>query len=220
MSAEELFSAVGRGDARAVAGIVAAQPELARALNAERLPVLVFARFIGRNDIYEALLRGGPPLDIFEAAMVDAADRVDELLHSDASLTGAYDDAGFTALHYAAYYGAPAAVRVLLAGGARTDAVTKNFLANMPLHAAAAGGHRDICSALLDAGAEVNARQHGGFTPLHTAAFRDDRAMVDLFLRHGADAAITSDDGKTAADFGAGQGHAQIAAYLRTRPGR
>jgi ankyrin repeat protein len=95
--------------------------------------------------------------------------------------------------------------------------VTKNFLTNMPLHAAAAGGHRDICALLLERGANVNARQHGGFTPLHTAGFRDDREMAELFLRHGADASLRSDEGQTAADSARSQGHIPLAALLRAR---
>ena len=70
-------------------------------------------------------------------------------------------------------------MRLLLERGASTEAVTRNFLANMPIHAAVAGGRParyEACEILLKAGADVNAKQHGGFTPVQTAAQHGDRA--------------------------------------------
>jgi ankyrin repeat protein len=192
-------------------------PELARCRNDDNLPVLVFARYIGDLAVFDALMAAGPALDVFEAAQVEATDRLGELLDGDGSLATAYSDDGFTALHFAAFYGAPNAVALLLDRGAGTEAVTSNFLANMPLHAAAAGGHRDICELLLERGANVNARQHGGFTPLHTAGFRDDRVMADLFLRNGADPSSANDERQTATDSARSQGHVALAAFLRAR---
>jgi ankyrin repeat protein len=213
----KLFNAVAAGDLEAVTSIVRGRPELARTKNADTLPVLVFARYVGGQAVFDALVEAGPPLDVFEAAQAGAVDRLRELLEGDPALARAFSDDGFTALHFAAFYGARASAELLLDRGADTEAVTKNFLANMPLHAAAAGGHRDICELLLDRGANVNARQHGGFTPLHTAGFRDDRAMAELFLRHLADASAKSDEGQTPADSARAQGHVALAALLRAR---
>jgi ankyrin repeat protein len=49
----------------------------------------------------------------------------------------------------------------------------------------------------LEAGADPDARQSGGWTPLHAAAQNADLAGVRLLLASGADAAATSDDGTT-----------------------
>jgi ankyrin repeat protein len=211
---QQLFNAIARGDLAGVKATVAARPELARSKNADTLPVLVFARYVGSTAVLKALVDAGPPLNVFEAAQANEAQRLIELIDGDPALV-TYSDDGFTALHFAAFYRSPAAVDVLLARGAGTEAVTKNFLANMPLHAAAAGGDREICARLLAHGANVNARQHGGFTPLHTAGFRDDREMAELFLHHGADATARSDEGHTAADSARVQGHLALAALLR-----
>ena len=43
---------------------------------------------------------------------------------------------------------------------------------------------------LIAAGADVNATQHGGYTPLHEAAQHGDVEMVELFLSAGADPTI------------------------------
>jgi adenosylhomocysteine nucleosidase len=148
---------------------------------------------------------------------LDVADRVRELLDQDPSRATAFSEDGFTALHFAAYYGASTAVRLLLQHGASSDAVTKNFLANMPLHAAAAGGHVGIMAVLLEHGADANAKQHGGFVALHTAAQHGSRPMVELLLNHGADPALATDEGETPADRARSQGISTIAALLRAK---
>jgi len=167
-----LFNAVGAGDASAVERMLRRRPGLARARNADTLPVLQFARYMGQGRILHLLISAGPALDLFEAAQIDRADRAAELLDAQPDLVSAYSSDGFTALHFAAYYGAMECVPLLMDRGANIEAVTKNFLANMPIHAAAAGRSRtrEICEILLRRGANVNAKQHGGFVALHTPA--------------------------------------------------
>ena len=140
-----------------------------------------------------------------------------ELAAADASVVSAYSSDGFTALHFASYFGAIGGIRALLDAGASTEAVTQNFLSNMPLHAAAAGGRIDACRLLLERGADVNARQHGGYSALHTPCFANNRAMAELFLTHGADVAAQADDGKTPADVASQQGNMELAAWLRAK---
>lgn len=212
---DELFNAVHSGDLAAVRRLIAADPGLARARNADTLSILHFARFMGRPDVLEALIDAGPALDVFEAAAIGVADVVARCLADQPTLLNARSGDGFTALHLASYYGAPKVVDLLLGRGADVEAVTQNFLENMPIHAAAAGRHLDICAMLLEHGADINARQHGGFVPLHTAAQNGDRAMTDLFLSHGADPRVANDEGKTGADIAASQGNIEIAALLR-----
>ena len=214
---EQLFRAVAAGDAALASALVGVEPQLARVVNADRLSVLQFARFMGRRDIFDQLIVAGPPLDIFDAASLDVQGRTAELLEGDPSLATAFSNDGFTALHFAAYYGAPDAVALLLQHGASTAAVTKNFLANMPLHAAAAGGHLDIMRTLLEHGADANAKQHGGFVALHTAAQHGSRPMVELLLAHGADPTLTTDEGETPADRARSQGSSAVAALLRAK---
>ena len=78
----------------------------------------------------------------------------------------AVDEHGWSALHYAALYEDSAMAEALLRGGvnarARCDA--------SPLHFAAFRSHR-VCAVLLLAGADVDAVEVGGRTPLHLAAY-------------------------------------------------
>jgi ankyrin repeat protein len=68
---------------------------------------------------------------------------------------------------------------------------------------------------LLAAGAAVDARQAGGFTPLHGAAEHGDPEMVELFLSAGADPTATTDDGKTPPEIAEEAGHPDVAQRLR-----
>lgn len=211
----ELFREVGRGNAEAVTKMLRYRPELARACDATSLSVLPFARYMAQDAMLALLIDAGPPLSIFEAAMIDRDDLVRQLVSDDASLATAYSDDGFTALHFTAYFGATKAMDAILDGGAQIEAVTRNFLANMPLHAAAAGGRIESCRLLLRHGADPNAKQHGGFTPLMTAAFNNNRELVEMLIARNANFDVRSDDGKTAADVAAGIGNMEIAARLR-----
>jgi ankyrin repeat protein len=173
------------------------------------------ARYHGRDEILQALIAAGPALDVFEAATLDRADDLASILDRDPALARVHSADGFTPLHLAAFYAAPAALALLLDRGADVRARTTNFLDNMPLHAAAAGAAPlPMCRILLDRGADVNARQHGGNSPLHTAGFRGERELVDLMLSHGADASARNDEGRTAGEVAASQGHGALATLL------
>ncbi|MEO8326941.1 MAG: ankyrin repeat domain-containing protein, partial [Nitrospirota bacterium] len=54
------------------------------------------------------------------------------------------------------------------------------------LMVAAAFGHVDTVSALIDRGADVNAKDLTGWTPLHAAAFKGNIQIVRLLLEKGA----------------------------------
>ncbi len=57
-----------------------------------------------------------------------------------------------------------------------------------PLHSAVAADARQVVAALLLAGADVNARQAGGFTPLMAAEEKEEEGeMVRLLMDHGAE---------------------------------
>src|ERR1700738_1878168 len=59
-----------------------------------------------------------------------------------------------------------------------------------PLHCAAWKGHPAIVALLLEAGADVNARnnnEHWGTTPLHAAAHANQAAVAQLLIDSGAD---------------------------------
>ena len=139
------------------------------------------------------------PLD--KAAMQGHVGVLRELLRHGDSVK-ACNDLGFTALHLATLYGREDATRVLLEAGADIEAKATDQ-GSTPLHFAIEGRTRSsgaIC-ALLDGGANVNARRTNGGTPLHAACRFVSWDRVELLLRWGADETLVNQDGDTAADI-------------------
>jgi ankyrin repeat protein len=214
-TAADLIEAVNAGDADRVRSILADDSWLVAARDQAGVSVLMLARYRFDRDVTDALLAADPELDVFEAAALGYVDRLRERLLDDEAAVAAFSPDGFTALHFAAFFGKAEAARVLLEHGAAVDVYTRNAFANQPLHAAAAGRHVEVCRILLAAGADVNATQHGGFTPLHESAQHGDVEMTELFLSAGADPALTTDAGETPGDLAAAAGHVDLASRLR-----
>lgn len=176
-------------------------------------PILA-ALYEGNRDHAERLA-GESDLDVFEAAALGRAERVRELLEAQPELARAWTDDGFTALHYAAFFDGPEVPRLLIESGADVNVIARNEQFKVaPLHSAAASRQTETVQALLEAGAEIDARQPGGFTALHAAAQNGDRATLDVLVDGGADRSATTDDGRTAADFAREHGHDELVAVL------
>jgi ankyrin repeat protein len=174
------------------------------------------AVYRGRHEELAALLAGGAELTVCEAAAVGDAGCVRALLDADRGRVHERSDDGWTALHLAAHFGRLDVVSLLLARGADPLARSQNDMGNQAIHAAAAGrAAAAVVAQLLARGAQVNATQNGGFTALHEAAFRNDRALADLLLAHGADVAVRTNDGETAEAIAMRLGHAPLARRLR-----
>ena len=82
------------------------------------------------------------------------------------------------------------------------------------LRHAAAKGDSEAIRALLAAGADVEARDKNGYTPLMLASLRGDAATVLLLLDLGANLDATSSAGKSASELAKKQGHRKIVRAL------
>jgi len=158
--------------------------------------------------------------DITAAAASGDNDEVAAILSMDNRLTRAVSKDGWTPLHLAAHFGHAAVVETLLANNADVGARSANEMRNQPLHAAVAGRRVETARRLLDAGADPNATQAGGFVPLHSAAQNGDRALVELLLARGADVNARTEDGRTALALAEAAGRGEVAELLRQRGAR
>lgn len=162
----------------------------------------MLAVYRGDSEEVERLLAGDPEIDLFEAAATGRIDRLRELLDADPQLVRARSVDDGTALHFAAFFRRPEATRLLVERGSDLEAVASTFGNVTPLHSACASGERESAWILLEAGADPNVRQQGGFTPLHAAAQNGDEELAQMLLARGADREAEADDGRRPRDLG------------------
>jgi ankyrin repeat protein len=212
---EDLIDAINDDDSMRVAELVTGDPSLASSRDRNGVSAIMLSRYRFDRETTDALLAADPDLDVFESTALGYIDRLRERLAEDHWRATAYSTDGFTALHFAAFFGKVEAARTLLDAGAVVNAYSVNELQVQPLHSAASGRHHEVCRVLIAAGADVNATQRHEFTPLHAAAKHGDAELVELFLSAGADPRARTEAGDTPADTAEGAGHVDVARRLR-----
>lgn len=158
--------------------------------------------------------------DIFMAAQKGDTQVLRKLLYDKPTLVDSHSPDGWTALHLAAHFGNLEAAKELLSQGAEVNSVSKNELANNPLHAAVAGNHTRMVAFLIESGADINAKQQGGWTPLHGAAQHGNLGMVKLLVENGADVNALNNQGASALSLAAARNHQHITEYLQNKGAR
>jgi uncharacterized protein len=211
--ATDLIAAVKAGDAAAVEALLAREPELSGAQE-DGITAVRLALYHRQPAVLQALLAAHPPLDGLDHAALGWADDLRADLTADPELARRRSADGFTALHYACFFGGAAATAVLLEAGADPDAEAENDSRVRPLHSAAAARDAESARLLLEAGADPDARQAGGFTALQAAAHHDDEAIAALLLRHGADPSLRNDQGADAEGLARANESAAVLALL------
>jgi ankyrin repeat protein len=214
---QQFFDAIKAGKVDEVRQLVKADPALTKARDASGASAVLVAAYNMKPDVVNALLELGAPVDIFEASVLGKVDRIQEILKSSPARVSEYSPDGFTPVALAAFFGQPAAVKILIAAGADVNAAAKNPLKVAALHAAVAGGKLEIVKALLEAGANPNAPQQQGFRPIHEAGTKANRPLADLLLTHGADPSLPNDTGQSAIDLAHEKGHIDFANWLASR---
>jgi len=213
------FELVKSGDGDGLRRTLERDPGASEARDATGVSLLMQCLYRGQRDLAELIAGKKKALDIFEAAGLGRLDQLRACidgLPTNGSIDSLSKD-GFTALHFACFFGQPEAARLLLESGAAVDVVAANATRVMALHSAASARNLEAARLLVEHGAPVNARQQGEWAPIHAAAQNGDREMVELLLKHGADAALANDAGKTAPEVAREKGHAEIVALLEKR---
>ncbi len=215
--AVEFIEAVKKGDRESVERMLAAEPALIGAKDANGVSAVLLSHYYGQAEVARTLLARGPVLDIFEAAAVGDTERVHALVTKDPSRTNAWSPDGFFPLGLAAFFKRPAVAKVLLENGADPQMASKPA-GFTPLHSAVADDSgsdvKELVRMLLDAGADPNARSASGGTPLHTAGFTGNVPVTEMLLAAGADPDASDAKGLTPLDHARGKNHPEVAAIL------
>lgn len=218
---KEFLESVKSGDVAKVRTFLESRPLLIQACDENGVSALLLATYHGRQEIVDLLLPFKSDLDLFEAAAVGRLDRVMELLEESPPSVNAVSPDGFSPLGLAAFFGHPNVVAYLIERGADVNAASKNPMRVCPLHSALAHRQPEVSLAIAEMlvahGADVNARQAGGWTPLHQAAIHGQVDLATLLLDHGADINAKAENGKTPLALATTGKHKAMTALLRER---
>jgi ankyrin repeat protein len=209
-----LLEAIRNDDAEAVAELLVKDPSLVDMRDANDVTPLLLALYQGHREAAGTIYKHKKVLDVFEAAAVGDVKQLEARLAEDPALVNAFAKDGFYPLGLAAFFGQPEAVKLLLKKGADVKAVAKNDMRVQSLHAAVAQRSLDSVKALLAAGADPNARQQGGFTPLLAAAAKGYLEIVKLLVINGADPNGTNDAGASPLTLAQARRHKDVIEFL------
>jgi hypothetical protein len=210
-----LLNMIRRGQAAELAALMAEAPDAARARDAQGVSMLMWSIYTRQPEITGCLRPLAGELDVFEAAALGDCKRLHEILSADAMQVWTVSPDGWAPLHLAAGFAGPDTVKLLLEHGAHAHQVSHNPQRNQAIHAAIAlGDSVETILLLLEAGADVNATQAGGYTPLHQAAAAGKRELVELLLQNGALRDAACDQGKTPGDYARERGHTAVVELL------
>ena len=159
---------------------------------------------------------------LFEPILSDNVTEARRLIQKGADVNG-IDAVGITPIEWAARAKAFKVARLLISNRAFIiDYVSEN--GQTPLHIFAgvylAGtGNTEIANLLIRQGADVNARNYDGFTPLHHAAKWNNSKTLALLIRKGGDVNARNSDGFTPLHYAAKWNNSEILALLIQKGG-
>ncbi|KAF8791198.1 Ankyrin-1 like protein [Argiope bruennichi] len=179
---------------------------------------LLYACDCGKSQVVQLLLQNGARVDVFDvegraglhlAAEHGHADVIEILLNHKA-FVNVRTKRGMTPLHHAAGQGHTNVVKLLVDKyGAAIDGLTLSK--QTALHLASHQGRFETCRTLLDMGADPNATDNRGQTPLLLAAENDHSEVVKLFLQLKPDlVSKASSSGITCAHIAAQKGSVAV----------
>lgn len=216
---QEFIQAIENGDEHKVLNLLENQPQLAEVANPSGVTAVLLARYMGKPSLAEAIARHKRRLSFYEAIVLGRLDQVRAWVDADPVLVDQRSPDGFPPLGLAAFFGQIAVLKYLLELGADPNLAASNTMRVAPLHSAVAFGDPqracDMARLLVENGAQVNAVQQGGWTPLHEAVDNDQLETAELLLSNGAEPDAPNDDGLTPLALARRKFFDQMAALLQ-----
>jgi ankyrin repeat protein len=216
---QEFIRTIEHGDQQKALAMLENQPQLAEAVNPAGVTAVLLARYMGMPPLAEEIARCKRRLNFYESIVLGRLEPVRAWVDSNPMLVNQLSPDGFPPLGLAAFFGQQVVLQYLLELGADPNLSASNAMRVAPLHSAVAYGDPQVACAmarlLVEAGAQVNAVQQGGWTPLHEAADKDQLETAELLLSNGADPDAANDDGLTPLALARRKSFDQMAALLQ-----
>ena len=176
---------------------------------------LYYAAENGKVHTVQLLMNLGAELPLAQAAAYGQTGVIKTLLAAGAEPSMRGSD-GHTALFHAAWVGRLGIVNILLQNGANPN--ERNKRGSTPLHFCALQREgKELAKKLIDAGADVNAKNIFGYTPLYLSVKYNKIDMVRILMDNGADENIADDLGDTPLSLARKKGYMDIVDIM-TRP--
>src|SRR5580698_602788 len=105
---QRAFELLQAADASGLQQLLEQHSDASEARDANGVSLLMHSLYRGRHDLAELIASKKLTLDIFEATSLGRLDRLKECLR-DSSATNSHSRDGFNALHFACFFGQPAA---------------------------------------------------------------------------------------------------------------
>lgn len=215
---QDFLNAVKGGEFPRVKELLALDHDLIDTVDSSGASVLLVAAYKRQERIAAYLLALRDQLNLCEAAAMGSIDPLKGLLRRFPEQVNRTGADGFLPLGLACFFGHGDCVDLLLQAGADVNIASRNNMRSFPLNSALSQTSQEaalgIVNRLLRAGANPNAAQVSGHTPLHQAAGRGCTEMVTLLLNAGADPEVRADNGATAVVLARRAGHHAVVQRL------
>ncbi|KAH0623660.1 hypothetical protein JD844_006669 [Phrynosoma platyrhinos] len=203
MSGDQLHRAVSRDDVDEVLRILQKRQVVVDTLNKLGFTALMVASQKGYTSLMIACFAGR--LDIAQ------------YLRSKGASWLARDLGGCTAMHWAADGGHIDVIEWMIQDGCEVDPKDTGLEWTPLMRLCALTGKTDVARLLIDSGADVNARDKDGKTPLMIAALNNHEDLVTLLLERGADPEVKNEFGKGALEMARGLNRQSVAAIIEDK---
>ncbi len=214
--AQEIFDAVKGNDIEEVRILVEKDPQLVNLIDASgRTPLHWAARGV-HLDVLKYLIEKGSDVNARDAngttSLHSTASRghfeASRLLIEKGAAVNDKNNTGATPFYYVATTGNKELLEYLLLNGAsKEDLELRNAYGRTPLCAVARdGGDAETIKVLISLGADVNAEDRNGNTPIMLAAWRPYKDVVTVLLDAGAELNINTPEGEELLAYAADNG--------------
>lgn len=195
-----------------ITSMIERNPELLKAQLPNNMSPLLLAAELNDQALQSQLISLGTQPDLFTSLVLGDDQAVRAALETRPKLLQKRDGRGLSLLHAATREGRIDLVRYLLLAGLSPN-IAHNEKRITPLHFS---GNRPYLAAieLCRQGANPNAQDTNGFTPLHYAAHQGDHEWVDLLIANGANRHAQTRAKQTPWSLAVKAGHTALAENL------